>query len=81
MKAVLSLGALCCSAGSPIDDPMAANQSSPVPGRIRNVVDRLLGLADAPTDADDGRLRKRVGVIAGYIIVILPLQVPLLGRA
>jgi guanylate cyclase len=43
-------------------------------------VDRLLGLADAPTDDDDIRLRKRVGVLAGYILVILPLQLPFLAQ-
>jgi guanylate cyclase len=59
---------------------MEADQSSPVPGRIRTVVDRLLGLADQPTDDDDVRLRKRVGVLAGYILVILPLQLPFLAQ-
>jgi guanylate cyclase len=48
--------------------------------RIATLVDRLLGLADEPTDDDDLRLRKRVGVLAGYILVILPLQLPLLAQ-
>ena len=59
---------------------MEADQSLPVPGRIRTVVDQLLGLADQPTDDDDVRLRKRVGVLAGYVLVILPLQLPLLAE-
>jgi len=46
---------------------------------MRNLLERLLGLADEPTDNDDLRLRKRVGVLAGYILVILPLQLPFLG--
>jgi len=44
-------------------------------GRIRTIADRLLGLADEPTDNDDIRLRKRVGVLAGYILVPGPDRV------
>ena len=47
---------------------------------MTSLVDRLLGLADEPTDDDDLRLRKRVGVLAGYILLILPLQIPLLAQ-
>jgi guanylate cyclase len=43
-------------------------------------MDRLIGLADEPTDDDDTRLRKRVGVVAGYILVVAPLQLPALGQ-
>ena len=46
----------------------------------RTLLDRLFGLADEPTDDDDLRLRKRVGVIAGYILVIGPLQLPILAQ-
>ena len=38
--------------------------------------DGLIGLADEPTDDDDLRLRKRVGVIAGYILVVGPASAP-----
>jgi adenylate cyclase len=41
---------------------------------------RLIAFADEPTDDDDVRLRKRVGVSAGYILVLLPLQLPTLGQ-
>ena len=41
----------------------------------RAAVDRLLGIADEPTDTDDARLRKRMGVVAGYLSVIAPLSV------
>jgi hypothetical protein len=41
---------------------------------------RLIGLADEPTDDDDLRLRKRVGVVAGWIGVVLPLQLPGLAQ-
>jgi hypothetical protein len=58
----------------------AETDRSPEPRRIATLVDRLLGLADEPTDDDDLRLRKRVGVLAGYILVILPLQLPLLAQ-
>ena len=44
------------------------------------LVDRLIGLADEPTDDDDVRLRKRVGVVAGYILVLGPLQLPILAQ-
>lgn len=43
------------------------------------MADRLLGLADEPADDDDIRLRKRVGVLAGYVLIVLPLQLPFLG--
>ena len=38
---------------------------------------RLLSIADLPGDDDDVRLRKRIGVAAGYITVVAPLSVPL----
>lgn len=43
-------------------------------------LDRLLGLADEPTDDDDLRLRKRVVVLAGYILIVGPLQLPFLAQ-
>ena len=47
---------------------------------LRALLDRLIGLADEPTDDDDLRLRKRVVVIAGYILVVGPLQLPVLAQ-
>ena len=44
------------------------------------VFERLFGLADEPTDDDDLRLRKRVAVVAGYILVLGPLQLPILAQ-
>jgi adenylate cyclase len=41
---------------------------------------RLIAFADEPSDNDDIRLRKRVGLSAGYILVLLPLQLPILGQ-
>jgi adenylate cyclase len=38
---------------------------------------RLLSIADSPTDDDDGRLRKRVGVAAGIATIVAPLTLPL----
>ena len=38
---------------------------------------RILSIIDAPTDDDDARLRKRVGVAAGIATVIAPLTLPL----
>ena len=57
-----------------------ADPSPPIRGRIRTVVDWLLSLADEPNDDDDVRLRKRVGVLGGYILVILPLHLPFLAQ-
>jgi adenylate cyclase len=37
----------------------------------------MLSIADTPTDDDDARLRKRVGVAAGILTVIAPLILPL----
>ena len=34
---------------------------------------RLISFADEPSDSDDARLRKRVGVIAGYVTIVAPL--------
>ena len=42
-------------------------------------MDRLLGIGDQASDDDDLRLRKRVAVAAGYVLVIAPLQLPFLG--
>ena len=47
---------------------------------MRALLDRIIGLADEPADDDDLRLRKRVMVVAGYILVVAPLQLPLLGQ-
>jgi adenylate cyclase len=56
-----------------------SGSSRPGPGlrdRIRGVGTRLLAIADLPGDDDDIRLRKRVGVAAGYITVLAPLSLP-----
>jgi adenylate cyclase len=36
-----------------------------------------LSFADGPGDSDDARLRKRVGIVAGYLTIVAPLTVPL----
>jgi adenylate cyclase len=43
--------------------------------RLRSLVDRLIALADEPSDDDDFRLRKRIGVVAGYLSIVAPLSV------
>ena len=40
----------------------------------------MVGLADEPTDDDDVRLRKRVGVVAGYINALAAVQLPVLAQ-
>jgi guanylate cyclase len=48
--------------------------------RLGAIRQRLIGLADEPTDDDDVRLRKRVGVVAGYINALAALQLPVLAQ-
>jgi len=45
--------------------------------RVSRLVVRLLSIGDLPGDSDDVRLRKRVGVAAGYITIVAPLSFPL----
>jgi guanylate cyclase len=40
------------------------------------IVARLVSIADEPTDDEDLRLRKRVGVVAGYTTIVAPLTLP-----
>lgn len=44
------------------------------------LVHRFISIADEPADDDDFRLRKRVGVLAGYLTIVAPLGVPALGQ-
>ncbi len=48
--------------------------------RLKAVAERVLSIADEATDDDDLRLRKRVGVIAGLILVVLPPSLPIMAR-
>lgn len=48
---------------------------------MRALLDRVIGLADEPTDDDDLRLRKRVTGLAGYVPVVAPSSFPCLARA
>jgi adenylate cyclase len=41
---------------------------------------RALSLADDEADDDDVRLRKRIGVAAGYVTIVAPLTMPLLAQ-
>ena len=49
-------------------------------GGARTLLDRVAGIADEPTDDDDLRTRKRILVIAGCILVIGPIQLPVLAQ-
>lgn len=44
--------------------------------RARSLWDRLIGIADDPTDDDDVRLGKHIGVVIGLIHVFLPFALP-----
>lgn len=48
--------------------------------RRQALIDRFIGVADQPTDDDDLRLRKRVVVIAGYVLIVGALQLPVLAQ-
>jgi guanylate cyclase len=56
---------------TPTDDRQAA---SGYPGRF---LVRLIAIADEHDDDDDTRLRKRVGVLAGYLTIAAALTLPL----
>jgi len=45
--------------------------------RLSNTALRLLLIADDPSDGDDLRRRKRVGVAAGLLTILAPLSLPL----
>ena len=44
--------------------------------RRRRALTSLVAIADEPADSDDTRLRKRVGVAAGYVTIVAPLSMP-----
>ena len=46
----------------------------------RAFVRSLLAIGDEPDDDDDLRLRKRMGVVAGYLTIVAPLGAPALAR-
>ncbi len=47
---------------------------------VRGRIGRALAVADEPADDDDLRLRKRIGVAAGYLTIVAPLTVPVLAQ-
>jgi adenylate cyclase len=47
--------------------------------RVPEQLTGLLAIADDPADDDDLRLRKRMGVVVGYLTIMAPLGVPFLG--
>jgi hypothetical protein len=46
-------------------------------GGLRSFARRLIGIANYPDDDDDQRLRKRIGVVAGYVTIVAPLTLPI----
>jgi adenylate cyclase len=51
-----------------------------VTGGFRSLLHRFVSIADEPTDDDDLRLRKRVGVVVGYLTIVAPLGLPALAQ-
>jgi guanylate cyclase len=47
------------------------------PRRLQRLLLPFISIADEPDDDDDTRLRKRVGVAAGYFTIVAPLSLPL----
>ena len=47
---------------------------------VRGLATRLIGISDDPADDDDARLRKRIGVAAGYVTILAPLSLPIQTR-
>lgn len=47
-----------------------------MPDRLKRLLLRAISIADEPTDDDDLRLRKRVGVVAGLVTIVAPLALP-----
>jgi guanylate cyclase len=47
---------------------------------LRALAHRLFSIADEPTDDDDLRLRKRVGVVAGYILALAGIALPVMSQ-
>lgn len=45
---------------------------------LGTLLHRLISIADDPTDDDDVLLRKRAGVLAGYLTIVAPLGAPFL---
>ena len=54
--------------------------SGSVGGSARALVVRALSIADDASDEDDLRLRKRIGVAAGYLTIVAPLTMPILAQ-
>lgn len=44
---------------------------------VRELASRLIAIADDPADDDDARLRKRIGVTAGYLTLLAPISLPM----
>lgn len=57
-------------------EPRHQTYDAPV-GLFRRIGHRVISLADEPTDDDDLRLRKRVGVAAGVLTVFAPISLPI----
>ena len=53
-------------------DPASSWWSS----RVGALLVRMIGIADEPADDDDTRVRKRVGVLAGYLTIAAALTLP-----
>ena len=52
-----------------------AHERDPI-GGTPNPLIRLVSIAEDPADDDDTRLRRRVGVLAGFLTILAPLSLP-----
>jgi adenylate cyclase len=54
----------------------ATGDDRSISGRLGGRLRALVSIADLPSDDDDARLRKRAGVVSGYITVVAPMSLP-----
>ena len=60
---------------------MSVGEKTSVRGSETRLPARLLAIADEPSDDEDLRRRKRVGVVAGYATIFAPLTLPIEASA
>ena len=60
---------------------MSAGDETTVRRPETNLLARFLAIADDPSDDEDVRRRKRVGVVAGYATIFAPLTLPIEASA
>ncbi len=77
----LRLSRVTVSHGAPsIRGPVTSGRVDSYDRPMSSLLLRLVSIADVPTADDDERLRRRVGVVAGYLTIFAPLPLPFQGQ-